>query len=446
MLSLRVRFVLAAALILALFSVSAGWILRESFQASILDRAREQLKLQMFGLIATVDYEAGQLVIPDTLADPRFNQLNSGLLATILHQGKPVWKSRSVLVEVFPDPPLSEPGQWIFRQVQDQSGKNYYQLSISVYWEEDSAATPYTFVVREWDQPYVAQIKSFENTLWVWLGGLVVAAIVLVFGLLNLGFRPFRRLASELNGVEQGRQQRIDRVYPQEVMPVVNNLNRLVEHERSMRERYKNSLGDLAHSLKTPLAVLKGLELESPQTWAQQAQTLRDQVLRMDEIVNYQLKRAISAVPQVSGQGAVLLDMYERMSKVLTKVHSDKTIQFEQDIRSGLRMPWDDGDTLEVLGNLMDNACKYGGHRVRVSGRIQGGQIRVAVEDDGPGIKDGDEDRILRRGVRRDERETGQGIGLAVVADIVSASAGTLTIERSSLGGACFLIRLPLNW
>ena len=134
------------------------------------------------------------------------------------------------------------------------------------------------------------------------------------------------------------------------------------------------------------------------------------------------------------------------MSKVLTKVHSDKTIQFEQDIRSGLRMPWDDGDTLEVLGNLMDNACKYGGHRVRVSGRIQGGQIRVAVEDDGPGIKDGDEDRILRRGVRRDERETGQGIGLAVVADIVSASAGTLTIERSSLGGACFLIRLPLNW
>lgn len=446
MLSLRVRFVLVAALILAMFSVSAGWILRQSFQSSIVDRAREQLKLQMFGLIATVDYDDGSLVIPDELADPRFNQLNSGLLAMILYQGKPVWRSKSVLLEEFPKPSVSEPGQWILRQVQDQTGKNYYQLSISVYWEEGTAATPYTFVVREWDQPYVAQIKSFENTLWIWLGGLVLAAIVLVFGLLNLGFRPFRRLALELDGVEQGRQQRIDRIYPSEVMPVVNNLNRLVEHERSMRERYKNSLGNLAHSLKTPLAVLKGMETESQQQLLHQADTLHEQIQRMDEIVNYQLKRAISAVPQVSGQGAVLLDMYERMSKVLTKVHGEKTIEFEQDIRPGLRMPWDDGDTLEVLGNLMDNACKYGGKRVKVSGRIQGGQIRVAVEDDGPGIVAGDEDRILSRGVRRDERESGQGIGLAVVADIVAASGGLLTIERSTLGGARFLISLPLNW
>ncbi len=357
-----------------------------------------------------------------------------------------VWQSRSLLLEQFPPPPVSDTGQWTFQTVQDQTGKQYYQLSINVFWDEEAAGSPYTFVVREWDQPYVAQIKSFETTLWVWLGGLVLAAIVLVFILLNLGFRPFRRLARELNGVEQGRQQRIAKLYPSEVMPVVNNLNRLVDHERSMRERYKNSLGNLAHSLKTPLAVLKGLDTGDGKALLQQAQTLDEQVRRMDEIVNYQLKRAISAVPQVSGQGAVLLDMYQRMIAVLSKVYADKSVQFEQDIRPGLRMPWDEGDTLEVLGNLMDNACKYGGDRVRVGGHIQGGQIRFYVEDNGPGISSGDEARVLSRGVRRDERESGQGIGLAVVNDIVSASGGTLVIEQSEWGGACFLISLPLNW
>lgn len=445
MLSLRVRFVLVAALILALFSVSAGWILRESFQASILDRAREQLKLQMYSFIAAADYDGGAVQLPDTLADPRFNQLNSGLLAMVWRQGDVVWKSGSTLLEVFPAVADSEPGKWTLQQVQDQAGKNYYQLSISVYWEEGSAAKPYTFAVWETDQPYVAQIRSFENTLWVWLGGLVLGAIVLVFVLLNLGFGPFRRLATELNGVEQGRQGRIDRIYPSEVMPVVNNLNQLIEHERAMRERYKNSLGNLAHSLKTPLAVLKGMQAD-PQALQQQTDLLQEQVQRMDEIVNYQLKRAISAVPQVSGQGAVLLDMYQRMVVVLGKVYRERSISYEQDIRPGLRMPWDEGDTLEVLGNLMDNACKYGGHRVRVTGRIQAAQIRLTVEDDGPGISAGDEDKVLSRGVRRDERASGQGIGLAVVADIVSASGGTIAIEQSELGGARFLICLPLNW
>lgn len=444
MLSLRARFVLAAALILALFSISAGWILRQSFQSSILERAREQLKVQMFGILAAADYEDGTLQLPEDLADPRFNQLNSGLLAEVIHQDKLVWKSRSRLLEELPAPPPSPPGQWVFGPVQDQSGKSYYQLSFAVFYEEGAAATPFTFVVSEWDQPYVAQIRSFETTLWKWLGGLVLASIVLVFVLLNLGFRPFRRLARELNGVEQGRQQQIEQLYPSEVMPVVSNLNQLVDHERAMRERYKNSLGNLAHSLKTPLAVLKGMDAEAAPETARA--TLQEQIRRMDDIVNYQLKRAISAVPQVSGQGAVLLDMYQRMTGVLAKVYAERQPRFEQDIRPGLRMPWDEGDTLEVLGNLMDNACKYGGDRIRVSGRIQGGQIRLRVEDNGPGIQAGDEARIVGRGVRRDEQQSGQGIGLAVVADIVAASGGTLEISRADLGGACFQVSLPLQW
>ncbi|MDY6922129.1 MAG: ATP-binding protein [Pseudomonadota bacterium] len=443
MLSLRVRFVLVAALILALFSISAGWILRESFQASILDRAREQLRLQVYNLLGAADYDNGQLQLPGELADPRFNQLNSGLVAMVWHRQQPVWQSRSAALESLPPPEVPEPGQWQLRQVrgQGEEQRNYYQLSTSVYWDETTADHPYTFVVWEWDLPYVAQIRSFETTLWQWLGGLVVGAIILVFILLNLGFRPFRQLAAELRAVERGSQSGIAAQYPSEVMPVVDNLNQLLAHERATRERYKHSLGNLAHSLKTPLAVLKGLGGSSG---AGAADTLADQVQRMDDIVNYQLKRAISAMPQISGQGALLLDCYQRMVAVLDKVYADKNIHHEQDIRPGLRLPWDQSDTLEVLGNLMDNACKYGAGKVRVQGYIQGGKIRILVEDNGPGIPPGEEQHILARGVRRDERAPGQGIGLAVVMDIVQASGGSLDIVASELGGACF--RISLGW
>jgi two-component system sensor histidine kinase PhoQ len=445
LLSLKVRFLLTAALILAIFSLSAGWILRESFQVSVRDRAQEQLKLQIFALLSAADYEDNGLSLPDSLTDPRFNQTNSGLFAVVFRDGAAVWKSQSSMLEQIPSVPSTELGEWVLAQTRDQSGKNYYQLSFSVIWEEGDVVLPYTFVVWEWEQPYLAQIRGFEATLWAWLGGLIVAAIVIVFVLLNLGFRPFRLLADELREVESAQKSAIELQYPSEVMPIVNNLNRLIDHERAMRERYKNSLGNLAHSLKTPLAVLKGAEHQSASS-ASQSETIQQQVARMDEIVSYQLKRAMSAVPQVSAQGAVLLEMYTRMVSVLSKVYVEQNIDYQQDIRPGIRMPWDEGDTLEVLGNLMDNACKYGAGQVLVTGRISQGCLRITVEDNGPGIAPGDEARVLSRGVRRDERVSGQGIGLAVVTDIVTASHGTLQVNRSDLGGAQLLVSVPLQW
>lgn len=440
--SLKVRFLLVAALVLALFSISAGLILRESFQASIRDRAQEQLKLQLYGLLSSTDFEEDGLHIPTALSEPRFNQLQSGLFAAIYSSTKRIWQSQSFFLEKDYTHQDRVAGEWFFADFQDLDGKKYYSLSLTVLWEVEAVEQPFTFVIWESDQPYLAQIKSFEKTLWAWLGGLIIASICIIFVGLQLGFKPFQRLAKELQDVEQAKQHKIKGQYPKEINPVVGNLNRLIEHERSMRERYKNSLGDLAHSLKTPLAVLKGIH--DQQSLSAQAGLVQQQIGRMDDIVNYQLKRAISSVPNLSSQGALLLDLYQKMQSVLHKVYFEKQVEFSQDIRAGLRVPWDEGDALEVLGNLMDNACKYGAGQVRVCGWIEAGQICITVEDNGSGILDADKEFVLQRGGRRDELASGQGIGLSVVMDIVAASGGELDIDQSELGGAKFFVQLPL--
>ena len=442
MASLKVRFLLVAALVLALFSISAGFILRQSFEASIRDRAQEQLKLQLYGLLAAAEFEATGMDLPLNLSEPRFNQLQSGLFAAVYTKRNRLWQSQSFVEAAVGVPYLPPAGKWLFSEVQTQWGR-YYRVSFTVLWElQGDGEAPFTFVIWESDEPYLAQIRSFEKTLWIWLGGLVVAAICVVFAGLQLGFRPFARLAKELQEVEQAQSEQIAGSYPTEINQVVNNLNQLIVHERGMRERYKNSLGDLAHSLKTPLTILKGMQLQS--NTEPQHELLQQQVSRMDEIVNYQLTRAISLVPNLSAHGVLLIDIYHKLTSVLLKVYGDSELQFEHDIRPGLRLPWDEGDALEVLGNLMDNACKYGAGWVRVSCWIEAGHICITVEDNGAGIPSGDVSLVLSRGGRRDELAAGQGIGLAVVTDIVEASNGSVSIEKSDHGGAKFKLSLAL--
>lgn len=442
--SLKVRFLLVSALVLALFSISAGLILRQAFEASIQDRAQEQLKIQLYGLLSAADFTEAGIELPTTLSEPRFNQLQSGLFAAVYSASNRIWQSQSFLLDSDYRSGEQAPGQWRFSQFTDHDGNRFYTLSLVVLWEINQAEVPFRFVVWESEAPYLAQIRSFEQTLWLWLGVLVIAAISVVFVAVQLGFKPFSRLAAELRDVEKARLEKIQGRYPMEITPVVNNLNQLIDHERSLRERYKNSLGDLAHSLKTPLAVLKGAADQADGNNAGKASIVQQQIDRMDDIVTYQLKRAISAVPNLSAQGALAMDLYDKMHSVLVKVYHEKNIVFTQDIRPGLRLPWDEADALEVLGNLMDNACKYGNGEVKVSAWIEAGNICLAVEDNGPGVPEKDRQLIVQRGARRDELEAGQGIGLSVVADIVSGSKGALVIQASALGGARFLIQLPL--
>lgn len=437
--SLKVRFLLVTTLLLALFAVSAGWILRQSFDTALRDRAQEQLKLHVYALLSVAEYRNGKLVVPQMLAEPRFNQLQSGLIAQITSAGKPVWRSQSYIGMGKVTDPYAVPGQWYFDEIEVQR-QRYFRAVFTVLWEHRKKETPFSFMVWESDAPYQAQIKGFETALWQWLGGLICVSVLLVFLMLYLGFRPFSRLADAVRAVEQGERPAIEGRYPLEVRPVVQNFNRLLAHERHQRERYQNSLGDLAHSLKTPLAVIRGLDLEDHE---KSAPLLQQQIARMDDIISYQLRRAMTAAPALQTQGTVLDAVVPKLAAALQKVYADKKPDITWQWPEQARIPLEEGDAFELIGNLLDNACKYGNGQVRVTVTLDDRECRLVIENDGEGIPAAERSRILQRGVRRDEQSPGQGIGLAVVADIVAAYGGTLAIDTSSLGGACFDIRLP---
>jgi two-component system sensor histidine kinase PhoQ len=191
-------------------------------------------------------------------------------------------------------------------------------------------------------------------------------------------------------------------------------------------------MGDLAHSLKTPLAVLRSLP-ERPAL-------LDEQIERMDHIVQYQLQRAATAGRSALAAPLPVQASVTRLANTLQKVYADRAIVLEQRISTKACFRGDEGDLLELLGNLLDNACKWSRHTVRITAQMQDGRLALLVEDDGPGIAADQVEQVLQRGGRLDEATPGHGIGMAMVRDIVTAYQGELSIERSALGGAAIRI------
>ena len=220
-------------------------------------------------------------------------------------------------------------------------------------------------------------------------------------------------------------------------------MNLLIDSERARSERYRQTLGNLAHSLKTPLAAMRALVTQGRH--GELARKFNEQIDRMDEIVRYQLRK-----PAASSTGGLLLSAIpvarelDRIVDGLRKVYHDKQPEIVADVTDGLHFRGDKGDFLEVVGNLLDNACKWCERRVRV--RVwpsSSARMLVSVADDGPGIPHSAAEALLQRGSRLDESTPGQGIGLAVVKDIVTSYGGELTIGESDLGGAEFTVTLP---
>jgi two-component system sensor histidine kinase PhoQ len=208
--------------------------------------------------------------------------------------------------------------------------------------------------------------------------------------------------------------------------------------ERQQRQRYRNTLDDLAHSLKTPLSVISG-SLQQQQG----DQTIAEQVERMNQIISHQLQRAVVANPGVPGRAVAIQPIVERLVASLGKVYRDKNIQPDIQINPDISFNGDERDLMEVLGNLIENAFKYGKQKISVSGDQTQKTITIIIEDDGKGVAKEARQTILQRGARADTVTSGQGIGLAVAVDILSSYQGSLQVDESILGGAKFRLSLP---
>ncbi len=440
MISLRARVSLAAALVLTVFVGLTALALERAFADSARSAMRERLFAQLYLVMAATEVdERGALQMPPRLGEPRLNLPGSGLYARI---GKPdgtaLWHSPSAVGLDLPAPQVSRAGEELFTRT-PFNGESYFLAALAIEWESPAGPVPLLFSVAEDPSPFLAQMQRYRNNLWAWLGAMALLLLLALAIALAWGLRPLRTVAREVRAIEGGEQESLVRNYPAEIKRLTDNINTLLHHERAQQARYKNALADLAHSLKTPLAVLRGLGGEG-----EHSQTLQDQVTRMDNIVQYQLQRAVTAGRSALASPLPVAPIAERLFATLEKVYRDKELHFNQAIDAHASFRGEEGDLMELLGNLLDNACKWAVAGVWLEAGQEGKTLRLCVEDDGPGISPQQAERVLARGVRLDETTPGHGIGLPMVRDIVEAYEGKLEISHSHHGGARVTVTLPM--
>jgi two-component system sensor histidine kinase PhoQ len=446
--SLRARLLLVSAVVLAGFLGLTGLALDQAFRASAESALRERLQSHLYALLAAADLDAGnRLELPVELPEPRFNLVGSGLMAEVRDAGDAlVWRSRSALGAEFKGISTSAPGERVYSQTAAGKTPARLMLSFATRWEGGGEPQIYVFHVAERLDEHAAQILQFRRGLFGWLAAATLLLLVAQALILRWGLAPLRRVAQDLSEMEAGRAQALSGRYPAELQPLINNLNALLAEARQHLQRYRDTLGNLAHSLKTPLAVLRG-SVEAKAPVEELRAVAQEQLQNMNEIVEYQLQRAAAAGRTALSTPLPAAPAARKLLAALEKVYAAKSLRVETDIAPGVMFRGDEGDLLEILGNVADNAFKWARSRVRVqaqnpAARQSGARFTLRIEDDGPGIPDDQVQRVRARGARADTATPGHGLGLAVVQEIVELYDGELIIARSPLGGAAVEIRL----
>jgi len=451
MYSLSRRLLISVSVLLLLFFGATIAVLDTGFTEAGEQARRDSLDGQLVALLGAADPNANnELVFPKRLREARFGQLDSGLYGELRDgEGEVLWRSASALGLDIPTGLTPASGTQVFSRQELADGTPLLALSLAVDWEfDDGSLKSYVFKVSESLDSYNAQVAEFRGQLFTWFAA-VALTMLLAFSFLLRGLmKPLRKIESEIAEIEGGDRSSLSDQFPTELTGVARNLNLLIDSERARSDRYRHTLDNLAHSLKTPLAGMRALLSEKQSESF--ASRVNEQIDRMDEIVRYQLRKpAAAAADNLVLQSVQVEKEIARLVEGLKKVYHEKAPEFSVSIESGMQFRGDTGDFLELAGNLLDNACKWCEQKVDVcivpsvgAPAIASGMV-LSVSDDGPGIPKDAADALLQRGMRLDESTPGHGIGLAVVKDIARSYGGSLSIQESKLGGAKITVSIP---
>ncbi|BAU75405.1 ATP-binding protein [Metapseudomonas furukawaii] len=444
--SLRLRLMLGAAAMAALFMLALLPALRGAFVITLEQSIQQRLAADASALIAAARVEGGHLEMPDKLPNEEFDNLEASQLGYIFDSdGNLVWQSRSSRDEALHYRPRYDGQGHEFLRATDSGGHEYFVYDVEVDLLRGQKAA-FSVVTMQPVSDYRTLYDSFMRQLYLGLGVALAVLLALLWFGLTWGFRSLRELSAELDQVEAGSRGRLSDDHPRELLRLTRSLNRLLDSERRQRERYRHSLDDLAHSLKTPLSVLQGVSetIAARPEDREQARVLQTQIERMSQQIGYQLQRASLRKSGLVRHQVPLAPLLDTLCDALDKVYREKRVRVERDFDPGLTLPMEQGAALEMLGNLLENAYRLSLGHIRVSGRAASGTCELRVEDDGPGVPVDQRERILKRGERLDAQHPGQGIGTAVVKDIIESYDGELFLDDSPLGGAEFRMRFPL--
>jgi two-component system sensor histidine kinase PhoQ len=434
--------------IVAFFALTV-FLLDTVFRHAAGQALRDVMDAQMVALIAAADPDGPESVTPTQLLDTRFETPGSGLYAEIRSgSGESIWRSQSTTGTPVQFGPALEGGErkFMFTEIAGTPIR-LAVASRGIVWELRGQSVRYTFSVASSLDTYNAQVHGFRRQMIGWFAGLAALLVATLAGLLRWLSQPMRRLEREIKDVEAGKRESLGDAWPRELTAVTSNLNALLDGERQRIKRYRDTLGNLAHSLKTPLAVMRQ-SLAGVDDGRKHA--LNAEIDRMTDIIEHPMKRAVMSGGVLLGQQPVeLAPVVAELRAALVKVYGNKDLLFETGIAAGAQFIGDRADVTELLGNLLDNACKWCRSRVRIVATIDTQTVDsrhalcIVIDDDGPGIAEADRAKVLQRGGRVDEATPGHGIGLPMVHETVALYGGAMRIDASELGGARFELELP---
>tara|TARA_B100000686_G_scaffold352249_1_gene453568 strand:+ start:498 stop:1766 length:1269 start_codon:yes stop_codon:yes gene_type:complete len=414
----------------------AGAVLDRSFQDSVNEGAREQLRLVIFSLMGSIEEVESDIKFSKELPEPRLSRPDSGLYAALLIDGSEVWKSPSAITTGVIFPPMggtSAPGDFNFFLLEQEKLNRFY-LSYTVIWEEgiDSLLT---FVVSTDQAPFAAQVEAFRKNLYLGLGTVTLMFILALYVAVRWSLYPLRIMATEVKAMEQGKRESLSLNWPAEIQGLADNLRLFISHEKTNKIRYRKAMEDLAHSLKTPLSVIRN-------DLGTNSQLMLQQIDQMQNSISYQLSKASAIGPLVVGNVFDLNAVLDRLLNALQIAYSHRSIAVIRDLPKELLVRADEGDFMEIFGNVLDNGFKYTNSNIRVTANLEN-SFEILIEDDGPGIPLHMRNAVIRRGSRVDEMAPGEGIGLSIVSELVSLYGGDLSISDSSTGGTLIKLCFP---
>lgn len=442
--SLKNRLIAAATAWIALGVILAWLILSNVFQAHVTKQFYDELFVHLEELQRLATIEDGRAVLRTPLSDPRYDVTNSGYYWEIQQADSVLARSASLKAAPLRTPKDERSDIGVHTHV-IAGPTGTLLVAEKLEWREPQKA-PVQFLIGTDQRHLDAIIGSFNKTLsWALtlfgLSMVLAAALLIVYAM-----RPLAQVYAALHRVQTGQAKTLTGTHPSEVQPLVDNLNTLLNSTHELVQRARTQAGNLAHGLKTPLAILTDEAYRLQQNGqSSSSATILEQCGRMQSHIDYQTTRArVVANRFAPGSAADVKKTAQDVIAAMSRLYQSRKIRFEAAIAEPLMVVCDTQDLQELLGNLADNAGKHAASRVAIGAeRREGGFVEITVADDGPGLPPEAHEVVFEVGQRWDTQQAGSGLGLAITRDLVTLYGGSITLGSSSLGGLLVTITLP---
>lgn len=447
-----------------LFAGAAAWALilllvgaialTTVYQRSVIRTLDDRLTSIVGALIAAAETDAeGEVALARRPSDPAYGRVFSGRYWQVVDAGqsgeesillvsRSLWDETLAASQGLRNRASAAPGQIVTGRAKGPEGEPLRVVAQGVLLPD--RADVVIVMAAEDRRPADREVRNFALTSALMFLGFATAIAAGVFFLVRIGLAPVLRMRDSVADVREGRSERVDGQFPVELQPLADELNAMLDHSRELVERSRTHVGNLAHALKTPIAVLTN---EAREAGGGFGDLVSRQTAVMAEQVDHHLRRARAAAhAKAIGARTEVGSTVGDLARTLTKIYARQGISIDTELAEGLYFRGERQDLEEMVGNLMDNACKWAVSQVKVSMRpLEGRLLELSIEDDGPGLDPAGCESALQRGVRLDEQAPGSGLGLAIVSDLAKAYEGEVVLSRSSLGGLCVRLTLPAS-